>query len=111
MGGLGNALIEPRRHNIDTRKKILHNGEVSILGPAKVNINWIKVPLKQNLYDQTDGSYKTCRINKANTKKTAEDRTFQGESTENIAMNEIVFHFLNYKNEPREYGRWSSIIL
>ena len=46
MGGLGNALIEPRRHNIDTRKKILHNGEVSILGPEKVNINWIKVPLK-----------------------------------------------------------------
>ena len=46
MGGLGNALTEPSKHMIYTLKKILRNGEVSILGLSEVNSDWKKVTLK-----------------------------------------------------------------
>ena len=71
MGCLGNELKEPIIHKLDNLNKILHNGEVSILGLAEVNIDWRKVPLKENLYNQTDGYYKTCRISIAHNKKVA----------------------------------------
>ena len=49
-GGLINASTESSGHKLNTLKKILHNGEVSILGLAEVNSDYKKLPLKDNLY-------------------------------------------------------------
>ena len=68
MGGSGNTSTEPSIHNLDTLRKILHNGEFYILDLVEVNIGWIKVTLKENLYPWTYGWYKTYRINIAHNK-------------------------------------------
>ena len=52
MWGLENVSIYPIIHKLDTLKKILHNGEVYIIGILEVNIDWRKLPLKENLYHQ-----------------------------------------------------------
>ena len=31
------------------------NGEIVIIGIAEVNINWSKIPIKENIYNRTDG--------------------------------------------------------
>ena len=50
MGWFVNTSTEPIRQKLYTLKKILYNGEVYILGLAEVNIDWIKLPLKDNIY-------------------------------------------------------------
>ena len=102
IDGLGNASTKPIRHKLDTLSKILHNGEVSILGLAEVNIDWRKVPLKENLYNQTDGYNKTCRISIAHNKKVARYGPLQSGGAATIAMNEIACCVLDSRKNSRE---------
>ena len=111
MGSLVNALIEPSRNKLDTLEKILHNGEVFILGIVEVNSNRRTLPLKNNLYHRTDVWYKTQRIKTTHNKNVAGYGIFQSVGTATISMNEIACHVLDSKDDPREFVRWSSILL
>ena len=82
----------------------MHNGEVSILVLAEVNSNKRKLPLEENLYHQTDGWYKTVRINTAQKKQTTGNGPFQSGGTATMYMNEIACRVLDSRNDPREFG-------
>ena len=44
MGGIGNSSDQPSQHKLDTFKNTKINEGISIMGLAKVNNNWNKIP-------------------------------------------------------------------
>ena len=64
MGGMGNESDKPCQQNLDTLKKVTINEGISTIGLAEVNRNWSKIPIKENIYNRTDGWLKTRNINK-----------------------------------------------
>ena len=61
MRGIGNASDLSSQHKLDTLKNTMMNEGKSIKGIAEVNINWSKIPIKENIYNSTDRWFKKMR--------------------------------------------------
>ena len=53
--GMGNTSYQPIQHKLNTLKHIMINEGMAIVGLSKVKINWIKIPVKEKIYNRTDG--------------------------------------------------------
>ena len=62
MEVMGNASNQSIQHKLDTLKKTMINEGISIIVLAEVNSNWIKIPIKENIYNRTDLWFKTKMI-------------------------------------------------
>ena len=49
MGRMGNKLDQPIQHKLYTLKNEMSNEGISIIGISKVNSNWSKAPIKENI--------------------------------------------------------------
>ena len=56
MGVMGNASYQSIQH------KTIINEIISNIGLAEVNSNWIKIPIRENICNRTDGWFKTRSI-------------------------------------------------
>ena len=59
---IGNASDQPIQHKLDTLEKIMINEVIAIVVLAEVNSNWSKITIKEDIYDRTDGWFKTRSI-------------------------------------------------
>ena len=89
MGGMGNASYQPFQHKLDTLKKNMINEGIAIVGIAEVNSNWIKIPVKDDIYNRADGWFKTRSISRGFNRVTASYGPFQSGVTAIMAVNEV----------------------
>ena len=80
MGVIGNASYKPIQHKLDTLKKTMINEGISIIGLIELKSNWIKIPIKENIYNSTYGWFKTRRISQGITKSPSPMDHFKVES-------------------------------
>ena len=55
----------------------MNNEGISHIGLAKVNINWIEIPIKENIYNSTYGWFKTSKVSTGYKQVTNFDGPFQ----------------------------------
>ena len=65
------------------------NEGISIIGLTEVNINWSKIPIKENIYNRMDGYLKTRRISTGYNRVTTSDGPFKSGVTAIIAVDEV----------------------
>ena len=111
MGGMGNASYQPFQHKLDTLKKNMINEGIAIVGIAEVNSNWIKIPVKDDIYNRADGWFKTIKISIGYNLFTTYDRPFQSEGTDIMAVDEVSFRVIATGQEFRNLGCWLWMLL
>ena len=67
------------------------NEVISIVGLAEVNSNWIKISIKESIYNKTDGWFLKRRVSTGNNRVTNSDGPFQSGGTDIMAMDEVSF--------------------
>ena len=65
------------------------NEVISIVGLSEVNFNWSKINIKENIYNSTEGWFKTSRIRTGHNRVTNSDGTFQSGGTSIITVDEV----------------------
>ena len=65
------------------------NEGISIIGLAEVNSNRSKIAIRENIYNRTNGWFKTRRISTGYNKVTISGGTFQSGGTAIMAVDEV----------------------
>ena len=104
MGGIGSASYQQIQHKSDTFKNIMINEGISIVCLAEVNINWSKIPIKENVYNRKDGWFETIRISTGYNQVTASDGLFQIGVTAIVAVDEVSCRVIAIGQELRTLG-------
>ena len=89
MGIISNSSYQHSQHKLDTFKTIVINEVISIVGIAKVNSDWGKTPIKENIYNRTDGWFKARRISTGYIQVTTSNGLFQNGGTSIMVVDEI----------------------
>ena len=70
------------------KNNIINEG-ISIIGLAEVNINWGKIPIRENIYNRTDGWFKTRSISTGYNKVTISGGPFQSRGTDIMMLDKV----------------------
>ena len=87
------------------------NKVIAIIGLAQIDSNWSKIPIKENIYNMTDGWFKIRRISTGYNRFTTSDGTFKSGGTYIILMDEVSCREIAISQELQNLGRWSWKIL
>ena len=108
---MGKASDQPSQHKLDTLKNTIINEGIEIIGLAKVNSNWSKIPIKDNIYNRIDRWFKTRRTRTGYKRVTIYNRTFESGGTYIMAVYEVSCRVIATGQEFRNLRRWSCILL
>ena len=70
-------------------KNIMIKKGISIVGLAEVKRNWSKTPIKENIFNRTNGWFKKRRIGTGYIWFTTFDRTFQSGGTATMVVDKV----------------------
>ena len=107
MGGMGNASDQSSQHKLDALKNTMINEGISIIWLVKVNVNWSKIPIKDNIFNRTDGWFKTRMIITGYNRVTISGRPFQSGGTAIMTVDKVSWRAIATGQEFRNLGCWS----
>ena len=111
MGGMGNASDQSSQHKLDALKNTMINEGISIIWLVKVNVNWSKIPIKDNIFNRTDGWFKTRMIITGYNRVTISGRPFQSGGTAIMTVDKVSWRAIATGQEFRNLGCWSWVLL
>ena len=110
IGGLGEN--KPKSsYKLDKLKKTVLANEVDIYGMAEVNTDWRLIDTENTLWNRTKGWHKHRKISLSHNEQGAKISPFQVRGTATITANEVACRVIEFDNDFRHLGRWSTTLL
>ena len=106
-----NESDQSSQHKLDTLKKTMINEGISIIGLAEVNSNWSKIPIRENIYNRTEGWFKTRSISTIYNRVAISGGTFQSGGTAIMAVDGVSCRSIGTGQEFRNLGCWPWMLL
>jgi exonuclease III len=95
---------------INNLKDTLLKHDIDILGLSEINKDWRMIPQTETMWNVMDGWFEYRRMTTSiNTMVPPTSRTQYGR-TLLLAINRIAFSMISLENDPRNLGRWTSML-